>query len=131
MTQVAIVRAIGDGGYQEPRTGTYISSKRDNIVAYNEWVENLVNHDKIKLVEGPFEGSEYTAYIQHVAAKDGDEAAALAEYRKGLPASDKNHEKVRIVESPADADAQLAAEKAAPKAAAPAAAAPAPKGKAD
>jgi hypothetical protein len=115
MTQVAIVRAIGDGGYQEPRYGTYISSQRDTIVGYSDWVENLVNHDKVKLVEGPFEGSDYGEFANHVAKADGDEEKALGEYRKLLPAGNKNYEKVKVVESPADADAQEKEEKAAPK----------------
>lgn len=104
MTQVAIVRAIGDGGYQEPRTGTYISSKRDTIVAFTDWVQNLVNHDKVKVVEGPFEGSEYTQYVNHVAQNQGDEAKALEEYRKTLPngkAAAKT-EPVKVVENTSD-----------------------------
>ena len=125
MTEVAIVRAIGDGGYQEPRAGTYISSQRDTIVGYSDWVENLVNHDKVKLVDGPFEGSNYGEYVNYVAQADGDMEAGLAEYRKVLPAGSKNHEKVKVVESPADADRQ---EKEAKETKAPAPA-PAPKTK--
>ncbi len=101
MTQVAIVRAIGDGGFQEPRTGTYISSQNDTIVAYTEWVENLVNHDKVKLVE-LIEGSEYAQFVNHVAEEEGDQDKALAAYRKVMPEGQKNFEKVRVVESPKD-----------------------------
>ena len=103
MTQVAIVRAIGDGGFQEPRTGTYISSQSDTIVAFTEWVENLVNHDKVKLVE-LVEGSEYGQFVNHVAEEDGDQAKALEAYRKVLPTGQKNYEKVTVVENPADLD---------------------------
>lgn len=122
MTEVAIVRAIGDGGYQEPRAGTYISSQRDTIVGYSDWVENLVNHDKVKLVEGPFEGSNYGEYVNYVAQADGDMEKGLEAYRKVLPAGNKNHEKVKVVESPADADRQEKEEKTAAKPSAPAAA---------
>lgn len=88
MTQVAIVRAIGDGGFQEPRIGTYISSQSDTIVAYTEWVENLVNHDRVTLVE-KVEGSNYAEFAGHVAANDGDLEKALVEYRKVLPKAAK------------------------------------------
>ena len=101
MTQVAIVRAIGDGGFQEPRTGTYISSQSDTIVAYTEWVENLVNHDKVKLIE-KIEGSEYGQFVNHVAEEDGDQDKALAAYRKVLPQASAKFEKTIVVEKPAD-----------------------------
>lgn len=117
MTQVAIVRAVGDGGYQEPRTGTYISSKRDTIVAYTDWVENLVNHEKVKLVEGPYEGSEYGQFVNVVAENNGDQEVALEAYRKTLPIGNKDAEKIRTVESPADLEAQVKTEKATAEAA--------------
>lgn len=119
MTQVAIVRAIGDGGFQEPRTGTYISSQNDTIVAYTEWVENLVNHDKVKLVE-LIENSEHSEYVNQIAAADGDQEKALEAYRKNLPQAQKNHEKVTVVENAADLDesktAKTTERKSAPKA---------------
>ena len=115
MTQVAIVRAIGDGGFQEPRTGTYISSQSDTIVAFTEWVENLVNHDRVKLIE-KVEGSVYAEFVNHVAAQDGDQDKALVEYRKVLPQASAKFEKTVVVENPADLDEKKAEPKAKPAA---------------
>lgn len=104
MAQVAVVRAKGDGGLQDPQNGTYISSKRDTIVDYTAWVENLVNHDKVNLVDGPFDGSNWAEFQGHVATADGDIEKALVEYKKNLPAGNAKAEKVTVVASPQELD---------------------------
>ena len=103
--RVAVLRALGDGGLQDPKTGTYISSKRDTIAPYSDWAESLVNHDKVKLVE-LLEGSNYADYVSQLAEAKGDEDAALQSYRKRLPSADTKAEKVLKVENAADLEQQ-------------------------
>lgn len=108
--KVAILRAVGDGGLQDPSTGNYVSSKRDTVVPYSNWAESLVNHGQIKVVE-ILDGSDYGEFINHVAQADGDEDKALSSYRKVLPAGTKGAEKVRTVKDAADLERQQAEEK--------------------
>lgn len=82
--KVAILRATGAGGLQDPRTGLYISSKRDTLVPYSDWAETQVNHKQLKLVD-LLEESNYVEYIAHLTEAKGDEEAALESYRKSLP----------------------------------------------
>lgn len=100
--KVAILRAVGDGGLQDPRTGTYISSKRDTLVPYTDWAESLVNHKQLRVVE-ILEGSNWTEYVTYLTEAKGDEAAGLAAYRKALPSGKKAPEKRLTVEDAADA----------------------------
>lgn len=100
--KVAILRAVGDGGLQDPRTGTYISSKRDTLVPYSDWAESLVNHKQLRVVE-VLEGSNWADYVNYLTEAKGDEEAGLAAYRKSLPSGNKKAEKVLVVEDAADA----------------------------
>lgn len=109
--KVAILRAVGDGGLQDPSTGNYVSSKRDTVVPYSNWAESLVNHGQIKVVE-ILEDSDYGEFVNHVAQADGDEEKALSSYRKVLPSGTKGAEKVRTVKDSADLERQQADEKA-------------------
>lgn len=108
--KVAVLRAIGDGGLQDPNTGLYISSKRDTIVPFTAWAESLANHDKIKVVE-VLENSEYSEFVNHLAEAQGDEDKALEMYRKVLPAGQKGAETVRVVENAADLERQQETDK--------------------
>lgn len=112
--KVAILRAVGDGGLQDPSTGNYVSSKRDTVVPYTSWAESLVNHDQIKLVE-ILEGSDYSEYVAQLAEAQGDEEKALAAYRKVLPSANSKQEKMRTVKDAADLERQRAEEKDAEK----------------
>lgn len=100
--KVAILRAVGDGGLQDPRTGIYVSSKRDTLVPYSDWAESLVNHKQLKVVE-VLEGSNYAEYVNYLAEAKGDEEKALANYRKSLPSGKRGAEKITTVENAADA----------------------------
>lgn len=108
--KVAILRAVGDGGLQDPSTGNYVSSKRDTVVPYSNWAESLVNHGQIKVVE-ILEDSDYGEFVNHVAQADGDEEKALSSYRKVLPTGTKGAEKVRTVKDAADLERQQAEDK--------------------
>lgn len=103
MTTVAKVRALGDGGLQDPQSGAYISSKRDTIIQYTPWVENLVNHDKVALVEVLDDGN-YTEYQNFVTNAAGDEEKAYDAYKATLPRANPKAEKVTVVETAADVD---------------------------
>jgi len=103
--KVAILRAIGEGGLQDPRTGVYVSSKRDTIAPFGPWAEGLVNHGQLKIVE-VLENSDWTEYVNHLARANGDEDAALAAYRKVVPSADNGVERMRSVESAADLERQ-------------------------
>lgn len=105
--KVAILRAIGAGGLQDPRTGIYISSKRNTIAPFTTWAESLANHGQIEVVE-VLEGSDYSQYVNHLAEAKGDEDAALEAYRKVLPSEDTGAERMRVVEDAADAARQEA-----------------------
>lgn len=100
--KVAILRAVGDGGLQDIRTGAYISSKRDTVVPYSDWAESLVNHKQVKAVE-VLDGSNYAEYVNYLAEAKGDEEKALAAYRKALPSGKKGAEKIIPVADAADA----------------------------
>lgn len=100
--KVAILRATGPGGLQDPRTGVYVSSKRDTLVPYSDWAESLVNHKQLKVVE-VLEGSNYAEYVNYLAEAKGDEEKALASYRKSLPSGKRGAEKIIAVENAADA----------------------------
>lgn len=103
--KVAILRAVGDGGYQDARTGHYVSSQVDSVVPYSDWAESLVNHDRIRVIE-VLEGSDWGEYVNHLAEAGGEEDAALASYRKVLPGPKNKVEKVKVVENAADAQRQ-------------------------
>lgn len=107
--KVAILKAVGDGGLMDPRTGNYISSKRNTIAPFTDWAESLANHDKIEVVE-VIEGSDWGEYVNHLGEAQGDEEKALEAYRKVVPSADKNVERMRVVENAADLEAQEARE---------------------
>lgn len=100
--KVAILRAVGDGGLQDPRTGVYVSSKRDTLIPYSDWAESLVNHKQLRAVE-VLEGSNWAEYVNYLTEAKGDEEKALAAYRKSLPGGKKAPEKVLKVDDAADA----------------------------
>ena len=100
--KVAILRAVGDGGLQDPRTGVYVSSKRDTLIPYSDWAESLVNHKQLRVVE-VLDGSNYAEYVNYLTEAKGDEEKALAAYRKALPSGKKGAEKIIPVEDAADA----------------------------
>jgi len=106
--RVAVLKAKGDGGLQDPKTGVYISSLRETIAPYSDWAESLVNHDKIELIE-VLDESNYGEYVNHLAEADGNEEAALKSYRSTLPSGRKGKtEKVIVAENAADLERQEA-----------------------
>lgn len=113
MTAIAKVQAIGEGGYVDPGTGIYISATDPVITGYTAWVENLVNHDKMKLVEGPYEGSNWAEFNLQLAAAEGDFDKAWDEYSATLPAPGKKAAPApKVVADAADLAKQEAADKA-------------------
>lgn len=106
--RVAVLKAKGDGGLQDPKTGVYISSLRETIAPYSDWAESLVNHDKIELIE-VLDESNYGEYVNHLAEADGDEDAALKSYRSSLPSGRKGKvEKTIVAANAADLERQEA-----------------------
>jgi len=101
--KVAILRAVGDGGLQDPQNGQYISSKRDTIAPFTSWAESLANHDRIKVVE-VLEGSDWGEFVNHLGQEGGDDEKALASYRKELPSG--KVEKVKVVKDAQDLERQ-------------------------
>lgn len=82
--KVAILKAKGQGGLQDPKSGRYISSKRDTVVPYTDWAESQVNHKAITAVE-VLEESNFADYVGYLTEANGDEEKALTAYRKSLP----------------------------------------------
>ena len=109
--RIAVLRAKGDGGLQDPKSGVYISSLRDTVAPYTDWAESLVNHDEITLVD-LLEDGNYADYVNHVREANGDEEAGLKSYRSSLPSGRKEKtEKKLVVENAADLERQRAEEK--------------------
>jgi hypothetical protein len=112
MTAIAKVQAIGEGGYVDAGTGIYISATEPTLTGFTTWVENLVNHGKMKLVEGPYEGSNWAEFNLQLAAAEGDFDKAWGEYSALLPATGKKAEPApKVVADAADLAKQEAAEK--------------------
>lgn len=106
--KVLVVQARGEGGFAEPQTSAYLSSKEPSAAPDNGFVRDLIEKDKVELLADLGDKSDWEEFIKVVnETPNFVYSQALDKYRDklGKPATKKEakaSEKVVEAEKPVE-----------------------------